>query len=124
MAIARIAPPNSRIFVFDATAKNIMIPACVSRELIASNDTCVSVGTLSESDGETTIEITSDRVYLVQADLRWTHGLRINTPGKQVSVVTSQNDRLLTVDCLATKSAITIGVNDESEPDRVVIFIS
>ena len=120
----QVAPANSIIFIFDTASKNIVVPTYLPGELIASNKTCISVDTLSEYDGETSIEISSDLARFEDRDLAWTQDLRISTPSKKVSIVTSQNDRLLSLECSDTTTKIAIGVNDENEPDRIVVIVS
>jgi hypothetical protein len=56
-ARARLSPPNSILFVVTGEAPEV--PGQTG-DLVSATDTCVSIGTLMEFDGETEIEITDD----------------------------------------------------------------
>lgn len=49
----RCQPPNSLSFVMDPDLGEI--PDSVSEALVAATSTCISIGTLSSVDGETTV---------------------------------------------------------------------
>lgn len=118
-----LSPPNSIIFLFDQTNKAVVPPEYNASRVVSSNNNCVSIGTRSEFDGETTVELNSYQGGRFDPELIWFHDIKIATPGGIVSVVTSHNDALLTVSSGTRATRLAIGLNDPSEPDIIVIRI-
>lgn len=119
MSTITLSPRNSIVFVYDFSHRPIEIPTYVSGELVAASQTCVSVGTLAEIDGETTITL-ADSTDGIRVGELYFEGV-ILTPGHEVSVCTSANEKLLTLPILATHARIRVFANDPSEPDEIVI---
>jgi hypothetical protein len=61
-----IAPENSLIFVMDHSVGEV--PESMNKQSISYTDTCVAIGTLSASDGETNLILT-DEIYNLSEDL-------------------------------------------------------
>lgn len=121
MLKAVLSPPNAILFVFDPTNKDVVIPSYVNGELTAATESCVSVGTLADVDGDT--EVILDIGAAVSADLERVFSGVITTPGGKVAVVTSQFQRVLELDVPIGAVDITIWTDDERNPGRVVISV-
>lgn len=122
----KIVPPNSIIFLFDRDVKNTVIPIYEPSNILGATENCISIGTLSEFDGETTVQLLG---YCVNAKkkypaLHWFEPILLATPSASLSVVTAKNKTLGSMQTNSKCSAILIGVNDISEPDLIVICIT
>jgi hypothetical protein len=116
-----LSPPNAILFIFDPTSKDVVIPAYVDNELTAATDTCVSVGTQADVDGET--EVSLDILGVVPLDLELIFSGAIATPGGKVAVVTSQFQRVLEVNVPIGTVEIIIWADDAVNPGRIAINV-
>lgn len=57
MSSVTVGPQNAILFLFDPTDKNVVVPAYVDGELIASTKTCISVGTQAPVDGDAEVSL-------------------------------------------------------------------
>lgn len=122
----KIAPPNSIIFLFDRDVKNAVIPIYEPSNILGATENCISIGTLSEFDGETTVQLWENCVNAKKKypALHWFEPLLLATPSASLSVVTAKNKTLGSIQTNSKCSTILIGVNDISEPDLIVICIT
>lgn len=119
----KISPPNSILFIFDKLIKNINIPTYQKSNILNISENCISIGTLNEFDGETTInfEKNSFDAKIKFPELHWFDPIALITPSSSFCVVTSANQVLHTIQTGVTVSSLLIGVNDTSEPNSIVI---
>jgi hypothetical protein len=84
---ATCAPENSLLLIMDPSAKEI--PHNIKGELVAATASCVAVGTLSQSDGETSILLT-DEEFAAKADgeLQLVYDGSLLTPTLEISIRT------------------------------------
>jgi hypothetical protein len=116
-----ISPPNAILFVFDPTNKDVLIPSYVDGELTAATETCVSVGTQTEVDGD--VEISLAISGAVPLDLQQVFFGTVATPGGKVAVVTSRFQRVLELNVPASAVELSIWTDDLRNPARVVVNI-
>jgi hypothetical protein len=121
--VVTTSPANSIIFLFDRSSENVVVPDYSATSVLNRTTTCVSVGTLSEFDGETKIELHRFSESKRQSELTWFDDVEIATPGGSVSVVTADNKTLLTESSNNGVTLISIGVNDLGEPDKIIFLI-
>ena len=114
-----IAPRNSILFIFDPTI-TIEVPEGVGATLVAATRTCISVGTLAEMDGETTIYLSDEFVDPVG---RIVFDGFLETAGKQVSISDVSGENILSMKVMRTISQVTIWANDLSEPDIILVMV-
>ena len=119
MSTITVSPPNSIIFLYDQSNPSIEVPVYISGEVVAANITCISVGTLSAADGETTITLTDDVQGIEDIGMLTFDGL-LQLPGSELSVCSSHNEKLLTMQLPAFEARIRIFVNDDREPDNII----
>lgn len=113
------SPPNAILFVCDPTNGNVVIPAYVDGELTAATETCVSVGTQADVDGDT--EVTLDRGGETPVGLQQVFFGTIQIPGGRVGIVTSQFQRVLELEVPAGPLELSIWADDLCNPGRVVV---
>jgi len=121
MLQAMLSPPNAILFVFDPTNKDVAIPAYVDGKLTAATETCVSVGTQADVDGDT--EITLDLGDEVPDGLRQVFFGMILTPGGRVGIITSQFQRVLELEVPVGTLDVSIWVDDLCNPGRVAVYV-
>lgn len=121
MGQAVLNPPNAILFVLDPTNKNIVVPPYVDDELTAATNTCVSVGTQAEIDGETEVRLETGAITC--ADLQQVFLGVIATPGNRVAVVTSNFQCVLEAEVPGGTVEVSIWVDDLREPACVTIGV-
>jgi hypothetical protein len=121
MSTIKLSPPNAILFVFDVTNKDVNVPQYIDGRLVASNNTCISIGTQAPVDGETTVSL-EKRLQDVA-----THGPhrvfegRVECPGRKIAVTTSELKTVLTWDLEDTSAQVEIWVDDLHNPARVAV---
>ncbi|MGO1069706.1 hypothetical protein [Lysobacter sp. CA199] len=115
-----ISPPNSIIFLYDQSNGSVEIPVYTSGEIVSANITCISVGTLSAADGETTITLTDEVQVIDDTGMLAFDGL-LHLPGLELSVCSSHNERLLTMKLPTSQARVRIFINDDREPDNIIV---
>ncbi len=116
-----ISPPNAILFVLDPTNSGVVVPRYVDGELTAATETCISVGTQADVDGDTevSLDISSDTL----TDLHRVVSGTIITPGHKVAVVTSHFQRVLELDTSTDSVHVLVSVDDLRNPARVAVQI-
>jgi len=120
MSTTKVSPPNSIIFIYDHSNREVDVPAYMNGALVAANSTCISVGTLAFMDGETEITLTDDSHDIEVGELVFDGTLQ--TPGMEVSICNSLNEKLLAVPVSDVSARVRVFANDPSEPDRIVVL--
>ena len=115
----KIAPPHSLITISDSQGGEV--PDSVSKNLITSTRTCISVGTKAEIDGETEIIIGNFDEINLDSDPSF-YG-EIATPSRVISVFTVFEDQVLFLETKTKHASVQIWVNDQNEPTKIVIGI-
>lgn len=114
---ARVAPPNSILFISDSSGGDV--PEPIWGQLILSTPSCISVGCLMFLDGETEVtlgsadEVNPGELPPFDADLK--------TPNRDVTVWTVEREVVLKTAVPGSKTRVRIWVNHPTEPDRVII---
>jgi hypothetical protein len=115
---AQVTPPNSMVLVISSADPDI--PAL--EDAVAATATCVSVGTLSETDGPTTITLTDEDVPL--DGLASMYRGQLDTALRRVAVQSVEGDQISEITVPAIASTIEVFGSDPFEPDRIVIRLS
>lgn len=117
---ATLNVPNSILFLWDIQNKKAEIPHYEDNQLISSNLNCISIGTLMELDGPTTVSFLDVASGL--APIRAFTGL-LNAPSGEISITSSEADSLLCLRVAGVRPTIEIFVNDPSEPSLIEIVV-
>lgn len=115
-----IAPQNSIIFISDPTQR-VEVPADVGSTLVAVTSSCVSVGTLAEVDGETTVRL-ADSFADPEGEIVFDGS--VETPGRRIAVSDVLGNSILEMDVPSSLSRVTIWANDPMEPDLILVRAS
>jgi len=116
---AKIAPPNSLLFISDPNGGEAPDP--VRGALVLSTPSCISVACLMWQDGKTEVSLGSD----VEVDESWIAAFdgMLETPNRSVVVSTVEGDAVLEAYVPRTRTRVRIWVNRPSEPDKVSISL-
>lgn len=112
-----IAPQNSIIFISDPTHR-AEIPADVGSALVAITSSCVSVGTLAEVDGETTVRL-GDSFADPEGEIVFDGN--VETPGHRIAVSDALANSILEMEVASSLSRVTVWANDPMEPDVILV---
>lgn len=116
----RLAPPNSLVLIMDQSVGEV--PESMNGALVAATPTCVSVGTLSEHDGETSITI-SDEKPGCGLGLSVVFDGDLSTPAGNLAVCTVDDVAVVSTTVSSSKTRVQIWGNDNSEPNHIYVFI-
>lgn len=112
-----LAVPHGVVFIYDPTMTNIAVPPDTGAAPLLATSTCVSVWTLHEVDGETTITLTS-AYYGDDCELVF-RGV-IETNGRRVAINDSSGEALLDTRLSNSRPEIEIYANDPTTPTKLV----
>lgn len=121
---ATLSVPNAIVFLFDTATKNVKVPEYINDAIVASNKSCVSVGTQPDVDGEVTIKLANKFTDLEKGPYELVFSGYIDTPGKKIAVVTSEFEKLLEMGVPNMKTEVHVWVDDQKYPSVVLIDAS
>jgi hypothetical protein len=114
-----IAPPNSLILVVGAT--KVDIPASFDGALIVATDTCVAIGCKAEDDGPSRFALKTIGFGHLDRNPAFVGWLK--TPNGTVALETVFGERLAEHPAPSPSARITIWVNDDTEPDEILVGV-
>jgi len=115
----QVAPPNSVILLMDHTIGQV--PDTMVQNVLAANDSCVAIGTLSESDGESFISL-SDEAPPNQPKQNPVFCGILPTPSKRLVVCSIYDELLLSLEVPSTRTRVRIWINHPHEPNEIWII--
>lgn len=113
----KLLVPNAIIFVLDPNNSDVVIPEY--KNLVSHTESCVSVGTQADVDGET--EVVLSRV--APAGLSCVFNGEISTPSGAIAVEISERTSLGYIAGLQSKSRACIWVDDDKWPSQVAVVL-
>lgn len=113
----KIAPPNSILFIEDVDGG--AVPTADKPPAILWNHRCISVGTLMENDGETTVKL-GHLSEIAKEESPSFDGV-IETPTGTVCVSVVPDRVVLQDGSGSPRTRIVIWTNHPTEPDEIVI---
>ncbi len=113
--------PNGVVFFYDQSHKDVIVPIYDDVSSVQSSGSCVSVITMHEVDGETSIEFASDIDVGEDEGLQLVFEGQLETPGRLVSMSTSQEDRVMEVPVSGDTATLTVWLSDLRWPERVLV---
>lgn len=117
LSSVKLAVPNAILLVLDPSNAAAAIPEYEA--LISHTDSCVSVGTQADVDGET--EVSLSRVG--PAGLSLAFDGHVLTPSGSIGVETSEGASLGRIDGLTSRTKVAVWVDDNRWPSRVAIVV-
>jgi hypothetical protein len=115
-----VSPPHSLVFVMDERVAEIPDDTGAA---IAATPSCVTVGTLSELDGETEVRLSGPQDFAPSDDLTLAWSGTIASAGV-VEIQTSEAKTLLSMPWEGPGSPdVRIWTNDASEPDLIWVVV-
>ncbi|MGK3970049.1 hypothetical protein WMF38_31270 [Sorangium sp. So ce118] len=116
-------PTHPIIFVFDPSNENMEVPAYDPGRLVSFNDSCVSVRTIADVDGDVTATLAVELpIGTTAGSVEVFRGI-IDTPGGIVALITSENKILLDMKVNRSRVPVRLLVDDETHPARILVEI-
>ena len=92
--------------------------------LITAAPAFISIGTISDADGPTTITLTDDKNWPCKnPDMKLMHEGTIETPARSIQVCTVLWEEVFSVPVKGEITSIQILANDSYVPDRICIIL-
>ena len=117
---ARIAPPYCQVLIADEISGQV--PILTSELNIVATSSCIAVGCLAFIDGET--NITLGLTDEVNPGREPDFACALETPRRKIAIQTAEDEIILEVGVERNVSAVSVWVNDPSEPDDVIVGVS
>lgn len=119
MSTASYTPLHPILFVFDFSNQNMVVPEYNLDQVASANDSCVSVRTIADVDGDVTVTLAE--TLPLEVNGVEVFGGAIAAPSRRVAVVTSHNEKLLETEVQGERATVRIVVDDEAHPSRIWI---
>lgn len=117
---AYVRPANSLLLLLDSSTTDL--PGAMGERLIAASSSCVAVGTKSEADGPTRVQISDEGVRNSQPDLLAFEG-RVQIPSGRLAVESVQGERYLELAWREPEAIVKIWLNHRFEPDEILVLV-
>lgn len=115
------SPPQGIIFLLDPGNKDAIIPDDVQESIVMATESCVSVWTQAEVDGDT--EVTLSASQDIPGGLFQVAIVEIVLPHHVLAVVTSEDEVILKEDVPQDRAKVSIWVDDKDNPGQVFVRV-
>ena len=111
------------VFVMDFDNDGVEVPDYNPGSVTSANASCVSVGAISDTDGEVEVSLADPRDDVsVESYIHVFEGV-INTPAQRIAIVTSENEVLAQAAVTSKRTAVAVFVDDKLLPSNILIRI-
>ena len=119
----RSSVPNAVLLVMDSQSG--VIPESMDGGLIAASDSCIAIGTIAEYEHQVEIEIRQLPKDFAVSDttLQCVYRAQVATPRRILAACSVYLEELVTAKVSGENAFVEIWVNDDKEPDRVVVVV-
>ena len=115
-------PPNSLLLITDP--RNGVVPAAMADGLVAATGSCVVIGTLSEVDGSTRVELMDAFDVMRRREQLWvTWEGELSTTSGHLAVM-DVHGRILASHDVGDTAFVRLVVNDLVEPDHICVVVA
>jgi hypothetical protein len=115
------SPTHPIVLIFDFSNKTIEIPTYDPDNTVSANESCLSIKTISDVDGDVTVEL----LHALPSDF---DGLghevfdgSVRIPSGKIAVVTPHNEKLLELNIEVARARVHVFVDDEVFPSRISV---
>jgi hypothetical protein len=119
MSTVTFSPPNAILFLFDRANSEVRIPTYSDGQLIASNDSCLSVGTQAAVDGDVTVTLETTPSDMNQ--LQRLFAGTMNAPSRKLAIVTAEAQTILEIEVGSSRPEIEVWTDDQRNPARIAV---
>lgn len=121
MSTVMLAPPNAILFVFDRGDKSVRIPDYIDGQLVASNDSCVSIGTQAAVDGDVTVTLEAASSPSLLSGLQNVFAGVVHAPSHKLAIVSADGQTVLESDVASDRPRLEIWADDLRNPARIAV---
>lgn len=122
MTSATLAPPNAILFVFDRGNSSVSIPDYIDGQPVSANDSCVTVGTQADVDGEVTVTLESPASLALVRGLQKVFAGSLRAPTRTVAIVTADARTVLEQSVNSDMVELEVWADDGRNPTRIVVL--
>jgi hypothetical protein len=122
MSTATIYLSNGILFVFDRANKVVNTPEYMDGQIIAANDSCVSIGTQASVDGDVTVTLERMMHNVPGEGMKRRFSGNLSSPGRMLSIVTAEATTILECEVDGTTPQIEVWGDDERNPTRIIVL--
>ena len=116
-----VSPPNSVILLADSEYADV--PKTMGDSIVSTTDSCVAIGTLMESDGETRVLLTDERQAIQQTGYRSAYRGALVSHSLCLRILTVNGQSILTMIVPDKNLLVEIWINDDNEPDSIQVLV-
>lgn len=121
MLSTTFTPPHPLVLLCDYDNLDAEIPEYNRRSIIRTTDTCISIRTIPDVDGDVSVTLAHTLPpELIHKSIEVFSG-SICVPAKKLAVVTSENVKLLEIDVASDCAMLRIFVDEKKYPSAIWI---
>ena len=114
-----VRPPNSVVLVGDPAGEP---PETMGEALVSATETVVAIGTLAEADGSTRIRMVDAATTAERPETLAFEGA-VEVPSGRLTIESVLGDAYAEEPVPGGEAKIQVWVNDEHEPDEIVVVV-
>jgi hypothetical protein len=119
--LVTISPPNSILLIMSSISG--VPPESFFGKVVSNNESCIAVQTVSEMDGKTFVLLTDDIAEISPSMHNMLFEGEIVFANHEISVVTSHNEVILSLNVSGSKAKIQVWANETREPDQIGVVV-
>lgn len=119
MKTLTFTPPHPIIFISDYDNLDAEMPEYTPGSITSATDTCISVGTIADVDGDVTVtlsQVTPDEILTSYVEV---FSGDIDCPNHEVAIINSHDEKLLSAVFDGTLIHVRVFVDDDVHPEKV-----
>ena len=121
MKQALVTLENAILFLLDFSNRDVEVPGYIPGVATAASDSCVSVSTKPQVDGEVTIRLARAFSASAKSRCQQVFSGMISTPSRMLAVVTSEFEKVLEIEVTADIADVRISLDDPANAGLVLI---
>ena len=116
-------PPHPIFFICDHDNLDAVIPQYDPGCITSATDTCISVGTIAAVDGDVTVTLASTIPESLCNSYIDVFSGNIEVPSRQIAIVSSEDEKLLSRAMASSTICIRIFVDDNVYPQKIWVAV-
>jgi hypothetical protein len=116
------SPAHPIVFICDYDNLDAEIPIHDEASLVCATNTCISVGTQPNVDGDVTITLATREPQSEEEPYTEVFSGVVEVPNGELAIVTSEDEKLLAIDVASTSAAVRVWVDNQVTPRRVWVI--
>jgi len=123
MKTITFTPEHPIVFICDYDSSEVEIPEYDAGSIASVSETCVSIRTIADVDGDVTITLSNTTPEPILEAYKEVFSGQIEIFGSEVAVVNSANERLLAIAVVGPMIQVRVFVDNEKYPERLWVEV-